>query len=277
MKITLQSTREILIVVVLGLISLSLLIGGGIGLSWYENQQPASCNVADITLYGTLVYYPSESTGAATSATGDGSLDQTAAEDIRHDIEAADSDPSVKAVLLQIDSPGGDPVAGEDVANALQHASKPTVALVADEGTSAAYWAATGAQTIFASANSSLADIGVTQSYLQDTERNDENGLQFISLTAGKYKDMGNPDAPLTPEEKTLFERDLTITDQNFIAQVAENRGLSVASVTALADGSSMLGKMALQNGLIDKIGNIYDVESYLKDKIGSDVALCEQ
>ena len=277
MKINMQSTKETLTVVVLGLVALILLIGGGISLSWYENQQPTSCNVASLKLYGALVYYPSESTGAGTSATGDGSLDQTAAEDIRQEIEAADNDPSVKAILLQIDSPGGDPVAGEDVAEALHHAEKPTVALVADMGTSAAYWAATGAQTIFASANSSLADIGVTQSYLQDTEQNNENGLQFISLTAGKYKDMGNPDAPLTPEEKTLLERDLNITDQNFIAQVAENRGLSVASVTALADGSSMLGKMALQNGLIDKIGNIYDVESYLKDKIGSDVALCEQ
>ena len=85
---------------------------------------------------------------------------------------------------------------------------------------------------------------------------------------------MGNPDAPLTPEERTLFERDLNITDQNFIVQVAQNRGLSVASVTAIADGSSMLGQMALQNGLIDKIGNIYDVENYLKNKIGTMRAL---
>ena len=82
--------------------------------------------------------------------------------------------------------------------------------------------------------------------------------------------------APLTPEEKALFQRDLNITMQNFIDSVAQNRNLSVASVTAIANGSSMLGKMALQNGLIDKIGNIYDVEDYLKGKIGSDVTLCE-
>jgi protease-4 len=276
MKVNLQTTKEVLVVIILGLVALALLIGGSLGVSWYASQQPAACNVAAIRLYGTLVYYPSESTGAATSALGDGSLDQTASEDIRQDIEAADDNSGIKAILLQIDSPGGDPVAGEDVADALRHADKPTVALVADQGTSAAYWAATGARTIFASANSSLADIGVTQSYLQDTERNDESGLQFISLTAGKYKDMGNPDAPLTPEEKALFERDLNITDQNFIAQVAKNRGLSIASVTAIADGSSMLGQMALQDGLIDKIGNIYDVENYLKEKTGDDVTLCE-
>lgn len=69
---------------------------------------------------------------------------------------------------------------------------------------------------------------------------------------------------------------DLNITMQNFINTVATNRNLSVASVTTIADGSSMLGKMALQNGLIDKIGNIYTVENYLKGKIGEDVMLCQ-
>jgi ClpP class serine protease len=49
-----------------------------------------------------------------------------------------------------------------------------------------------------------------------------------------------------------------------------------VASVTTIANGSSMLGQMALQNGLIDKIGNIYDVVDYLKGKIGEDATLCQ-
>lgn len=273
-----QSVNEILKIVLLGVASLTLLVGSGIGLLWYYNQQPhsPSCNVASVKLYGDVVYYPNESSGAGTSASGDGSLDQTAAEDVRQQIESADADPSIKAILLQVDSLGGDPVAGEDIASALKHANKPTVALVGDYGTSAAYWAMTGAQTIFASANSSVGDIGITESYLQQTQQNKQNGLQFVSLTAGQYKDMGNPDAPLTAAEKTLMQRDLNITYQNFIQAVAQNRNLSVASVTALANGSSMLGKMALQNGLIDKIGNIYDVESYLADKVGGDTVVCQ-
>ncbi len=271
-----QRTKDILHIAALALAVIIAAVGGSIWLSWYDAQQPPSCNVADLKLYGTLVYYPNENSGAPTSAAGDGTFDQTAAEDIRQQIEAADADPSIKAILLQIDSPGGDPVAGEDIADALKHASKPTVALVADQGTSAAYWAATGAQTIFASADSELADIGVTQSYLQQAQQNSQNGLQFISLTAGKYKDMGNPDSPITPAEQALFERDLNITFQNFIDQVAQNRGLSVASVTTVADGSSMLGDMALKAGLIDHIGNIYDAEGYIEKKIGGSVALCE-
>ncbi len=264
----LQFAKEILIVIVLGLIAIAILTSGGIGLSWYRNQQPTSCNVASVKLYGGLVYYYGEGIDASSSA------DQTAAEDVRQQIEAADANPSVKAILLQVNSYGGDGVAGEDIAAALRHAGKPTVALISNSGMSAAYWAATGAQTIFASANSLVGDIGVTRSYLDQTAQDKQNGLTFISLTAGKYKDMGNPSSPLTPEEKILFQRNLDIGMRDFINAVAQNRHLSVASVTALADGSSMLGQMALQNGLIDKIGGIYDVQDYLKGKIG-DVAFC--
>jgi len=276
MNTKLQFAKEFFKVIILGLIALAILISGVIAFSWWQTQQPTPCNVAVAQLYGTLVYYPAENGGSASSAAGDGTLDQTAAEDIRTQIEAADADSSIKAILLQVDSPGGDPVAGEDIADALKHASKPTVAFVADEGTSAAYWAATGAQTIFASADSSLADIGVTESYVDQAQQDSQNGLTFESLTAGQYKDMGNPDAPLTPAEKALFQRDLNITMQNFISQVAANRNMSVTSVTAIADGSSMEGAMALQDGLIDKIGSIYDVEDYLAGKIGGDAVLCD-
>jgi protease-4 len=270
MKLNPQTAKEALKAVVLGLIAIVIIVGGGIWLSWYYGQQPKSCNVAVAQLYGSVVYYPNEGGNVS------GTLDQTASEDIRQQIEQADADSSIKAILLQVDSPGGDPVAGEDIADAMKHATKPTVALITDEGTSAAYWAATGAQTIFVYANSSVADIGVTQSYLDQTKQDEQNGLTFISLTAGKYKDAGNPDAPLTPAEKALFQRDLNIMMQNFISSVAQNRNLSVASVTAIADGSTMLGQMALNNGLIDKIGNIYDVENYLKGKIGEDATLCQ-
>jgi protease-4 len=158
----------------------------------------------------------------------------------------------------------------------LKQSTKPTVALAADMDTSAAYWASTGAKWIIASANSSLGDIGVTQSYLSQTEQDRQNGLTFESLSVGSYKDMGNPDAPLTDAERALIFRDLNITDHNFIDQVAANRNLSVASVTAIADGSSMEGAMALKAGLIDQIGNIYDAENYIKGKIGENVTLCQ-
>src|SRR6202789_3564799 len=124
----LQSTKEFLKVVILALVVLIILIAGGATFFAWQSQRPASCNVAVAQLYGTLVYYPAENGGSASNGAGNGTLDPTASEDIREQIEAADADPSIKAILLQVDSPGGDPVAGEDVADALKQSSKPTVA-----------------------------------------------------------------------------------------------------------------------------------------------------
>ncbi len=270
--------KEWLVVIVLAFAAIAKAGGGGLAIAWYGGTVPPAqaCNVAAIHLYGNLVYYPAENGGAPTSALGDGSLDQTAAEDVRQEIEAADADPGVKAILLQVDSPGGDPVAGEDIAAALKAASKPTVAYIADEGDSAAYWAATGAQRIFASPVSDVGDIGVTASYLQQTQQDQANGLTWIPITAGIYKDMGNPDAPLTSAEKAILQSEVDGTALTFIQEVAANRGLSVADVTDLANGAGMLGTDALTHGLIDATGTLYDAEDYLTKKIGAPATLCE-
>jgi protease-4 len=89
------------------------------------------------------------------------------------------------------------------------------------------------------------------------------------------YEESLYPDKPLTQAERKIIERDLKITLENFITAVAENRKLDVEKVRALADGSSLLGEAALQNGLIDKIGGLFEAESYIKDKIQDEVNMC--
>lgn len=84
-----------------------------------------------------------------------------------------------------------------------------------------------------------------------------------------------NPDKSLTYEERQLLERDLDIMHENFVQAVAENRGLDIAEVRKMADGSSMLGEMALEKGLIDRIGGYYEVEEYLEELIGEEVEVC--
>ena len=115
----------------------------------------------------------------------------------------------------------------------------------------------------------------MTFSYLDYTKQNQNEGITFNQISSGKYKDLMNSDKPLTNEERNLLERDLDIIHENFVQAVAENRHLEIEKVRALADGSSMLGAMALENGLIDKIGGLYEVKEYLKEKIGEDVEIC--
>ena len=180
-----------------------------------------------------------------------------------------------KAILVAIDSYGGWPVAGEDITNALKQAKKPTVALIRSAGTSAAYFVSTGADRIIASKYSDIGSIGVTMSYTDNIKQNQVNGVGYNQLSAGKYKDMGDPNKPLTNEEKAIYLRDLKISHENFIKDVAQNRNLDVEKVRALADGSSMLGESALANGLIDQIGGFSEAEEYLGGVIGETPEIC--
>lgn len=230
------------------------------------------CNVLGIELHGDLVTYipPTELDDES------GSLnDQVASEDIVYTIREAENDDDIKAIILEVDSYGGYPVAGEEVANALKKATKPTIALIRQVGASAAYEAASGADKIFASKNSDVGSIGVTMSQLNYAEQNKKEGIIYIQLSSGKFKDVGDPDRALSQEEKDYLMRDINIMHQNFVKMIAENRNLDIKKVEELADGSSMLGEMALQNGLIDQIGGISEVEEYLKGKIGEEVNVC--
>ena len=231
-----------------------------------------SCNVSDIKLYGGLfTYIPNE----YKDENGIVIEDLVSSEDIVMAIEKAEENENIRVIIVEIDSLGGGPVAAEAVANALKRAAKPTVALIGENGLSAAYYAATGADIIFASENSAIGSIGVTMSYLDYAKENEKDGLTFNQLSAGKFKDTGNYDKPLTPEEKELFMRDIKILHENFIKAVADNRNIDIEKVRQFADGSDMLGQMALENGLIDQIGGRYEVEEYLKEKIGKDIEIC--
>ena len=128
---------------------------------------------------------------------------------------------------------------------------------------------------MFASANSDVGSIGVTMSYVDASKQNQEQGLTYNQLSSGKFKDSGNPDKALTDEERQLMMRDLNIVYDNFVKAVAANRNLAVETVRVLADGSTMMGSMALENKLIDKIGGFTEATQYLKETIGAEPVIC--
>lgn len=246
--------------------------GDYIGSSEDVSLDTADCNVVGINLHGDLYTYlpPEDSTGLF-----DSSNDKASSDAITYYINQADEDEKIKAILLEVDSYGGTPVAAEEIANTLKASAKPTVALIRQAGTSGAYYAATGAQKIYASKLSDIGGIGVTQSYLDNIGKNQKEGLSFVQLSVGKFKDMGNPDKPLTEEEKALIYRDLNITQQAFIEAVSVNRKIPLADVQKIADGSSVMGAKAKELHLIDEIGGIAEVEKYLSEKIGEKAEVC--
>ena len=113
-------------------------------------------------------------------------------------------------------------------------------------------------------------------SYLDSSVKNRKDGLTYNALSSGKFKDTGDPDKPLTNEEKELLMRDILISHQLFMEFVAENRNMPLEKVKGLADGSTMMGEMALSNSLIDAIGGEYEAKEWLGDQLQEDINICD-
>ena len=274
---------EIMFLCMLILVAINLLnnlLPNGIFMSESSEASPESeqtmsdnsCNVKGITLHGDIYTYDSPETYDEKDKMV---TDQTSADTVIANLDRANSNPNIKAIIVEIDSSGGSPVAGEEIMRAFKESKKPVIAFVRNMALSTAYLGATGADIIFASPFSDVGSIGITMSYLQNTEKNRKDGLEYIMLSSGKYKDAGSPDRALTQDEKSLFMRDIDISHKYFVKLVSENRGLSIDKVNKLADGSSVLGEMALKEGLIDKIGTFQDVKKYVSGEIDEDVSIC--
>jgi len=224
--------------------------------SSYEGFGDPWCNVAGINLHGDLYTY---------ITLDDEQYDFASSEYIVSQLWEANELENIEVIILEIDSTGGLPVAAEEIYKQIQSMEKPVIALIRESGLSAAYYAASAADVIFASALSDVGSIGVTMSYTDESKFNKESGTTVNIISSGKFKDSGWEEKELTAEERALFQRDVDITHEHFVKAVADGRDMEIDEVRKLADGSSMLGEMALKAGLIDHIGNYDDVEDYIQ------------
>jgi protease-4 len=234
---------------------------------------PENCSVLGINLHGMLFTYIPFHADNDTSF----NYDSVSSEEIIGKIKEANKDEKIKAIIIEVDSSGGIPAAGEEIAAAIKNSEKPVVAFIRGIGASSSYWAISNAEKIWASKNSSVGSIGITMSYLSNAERNKKDGLTYEKLSSGIYKDAGSLDVPLTKEERALFMRDVNIMFGNFIEAISANRNISVDKVKAIADGSTVLGEKAKELGLIDEIGSLVEVEKYLEKKLGETPEVCWQ
>lgn len=248
-----------------------ILIAGVVGsyVAGEEGLVEAECNVLALPVNGYL------STYTLPAGEGEGGEDVTSADELVEGISMAQDDEEIKAVLLSVDSGGGDGVAGEEVAQALKDLDKPSVALIRSVGASAAYWAATGADKIYVSKISDVGGIGVTASYLDETVKNAKEGYTYTELSSAKYKNVGDPGRPLSAEERALWQADIDKAHEVFVAEVAANRSLELGAVQKLANGLTYLGEVALNHGLIDEIGDVEVATRFIEEQIGAPAQVC--
>jgi len=233
----------------------------GASFSSFSYISDGKCNVAVVPIEGIIIPF------SGVADFGDFGITPSA---MQAYLSAVLDDPYIEAVLFEINSPGGTPVAAEQITELIREFKLPTVALIGDIGASGGYMVSTGADKILASRMSDVGGIGVTMSYVEESIKNEEEGRTFVSLSTGKFKDAGNPDKPLTPEERELFESQLKEVHDAFVAIVAENRNLEVEVVSELATGATMTGSSALEKGLIDAIGGRQYAKAVLAELIGN-------
>ncbi len=247
----------------------------GFNASWQISD--GECNIAVIPIDGEITTFPYIIEGEADDESAP--LTTSMTETLSTLSTAEHYDPNILGVLMLIDSPGGSPSASKMIADELKGSTLPVAAFILDTAASGGYYVATGADTIIANPYSDVGSIGITMSYLDYSKQNAEQGLEYISLSSGKFKDSGTPDRALTAEERALFERDLKIYHDTFVNDVAKNRNLPVEDVVKLADGSTLPAPLALEAKFIDQIGGIEDTRIWFAEKLemdAEDVIFCQ-
>jgi len=167
-------------------------------------------------------------------------------------IEDAHKNTNVKAIILNINSPGGSVVASKEIADTIKKVDKPVVALIREIGASGAYWIASAADIIVADPLSLTGSIGVLGSYLEFSELFSKYGVEYQSISTGKFKDLGSPFKNLTMDEKKVLLGKLHIIHDYFSEDVSKNRD---KDLRMYANGLFYLGTEAKEIGLIDVLG----------------------
>jgi len=208
------------------------------------------------------------------------------------DIDRAADDPLIKAVVFRVDSPGGDPIASDVVAQALNRCreKKPVIVSQGYVAGSGGYWLSMYGDTIVASPNTITGSIGVIGVWLYDRELKQKLGVETDHVKKGDHADFGFgfafpfvgtlPDRGLTGEERARVETIIRELYHDFVAEVAAGRNRSIDEIERVAQGRVWSGKDALANGLVDVLGTLETAIMIAKHRAGiepdDEVALVE-
>ena len=182
-------------------------------------------------------------------------------------IEKARDDPSVLALIVEINSPGGTVVGGETFYESIRYFAdkKPAVAIMGDLATSAGYMTAIAADKIYAQKATITGSIGVLFQTAEVTELLAKIGIHVETVKSSPLKGSPNLLEKVTPAARTSTKLIVNDISDMFIRMVAKRRGISIDQARALSDGRVYTGQMALKQGLIDAIGGRREAINWLE------------
>lgn len=196
------------------------------------------------------------------------------------DVEKATEDNKVKAVILRVDSPGGDAMASDYIAEALKKCKekKPVIVSQGYVAASGGYWLSMYADTIVAAPNTITGSIGVIGGWLYNKGLKDSLGMTTDFVKVGKHADLGFgftlpfiglgiPDRNMTEEERSKAELLIKTMYKDFVNKVASGRKKKFDDIEPIAQGRVWSGFDGKQNGLVDVLGGLETAIQIAKER----------
>ena len=184
------------------------------------------------------------------------------AERVIRELERATDDPSVRAIVVRVQSPGGVVAPTQEIHAAIARVrarGKPVVASMGSVAASGGYYLSAAADRIVANPGTLTGSIGVIMQLAELQELLKKVGVHYDIVKTGRYKDTGNISRPLTPEERAILQSLLDDMYDQFVDAVASGRHLARSAVLTLADGRVYSGRRARELGLVDQLGGLDD------------------
>ena len=182
-------------------------------------------------------------------------------ETLRDQLRQAEEDGRVKAVVLEVDSPGGGVVPTDEMYRSIQEFKEttglPVVISMSQTAASGGYYIATAADRIVANESTLTGSLGVIFSYLNFAEAAAEYGIEEEVIKSGPFKDIGSSTREPTEEELEILQSYVDESYDGFVEVIVEGRGLPEEEVRELADGRVYSGLQAESLGLVDELGDL--------------------
>lgn len=181
--------------------------------------------------------------------------------------------PSIKAIVLRIDTPGGGVVPSQEIHDAVKRvrnkANKAVIASMGSVAASGGYYIAAATDRIVANPGTLTGSIGVIMETANVEGLLQKIGVEGVVIKSGKFKDVGSPLRKMSSEERGLLQGVMDDVHRQFIEAVAEGRSLELRTAQALADGRIFTGRQAKDAKLVDELGDLDDAIQLAADVVG--------
>ncbi len=191
-------------------------------------------------------------------------------------IRAARNDQRTSALVLRVNSPGGEVYAAEQIRREVQltrEAGIPVVVSMGDVAASGGYWISMNANRIYAEPNTITGSIGIFGMFFTVPDTLAKIGVKSDGVSTGPLAGAFDMSRPLDPKVGVLIQSIIDKGYRDFVGNVAKARGKDFAAIDAIAQGRVWTGEQALQRGLVDKMGNLDDAirDAAAEAKLGKD------